>query len=56
MIKAIIFDIGNVLLPFDFTVALRKLKEKSDVDSLMQAMEPVKFDYESGAIGRAEFL
>ena len=56
MIKAIIFDIGNVLLPFDFTVALRRLREKSDVDSLMQAMEPVKFAYESGAIGRVEFL
>lgn len=56
MIKAFVFDIGNVLLPFDFSVALRKLREKSDVDSLLQAMEPVKSAYESGAIGRAEFL
>lgn len=56
MINAFIFDIGNVLLPFDFTVALRRLREKSDVDSLMNAMEPVKFAYESGAIDRAEFL
>lgn len=56
MIKAVVFDIGNVLLPFDFTVALRKLQQKSHVDSLMEAMEPVKFAYESGTIGRAEFL
>ena len=56
MINAFIFDIGNVLLPFDFTVALRRLREKSDVDSLMNAMEPVKFAYESGAIERVEFL
>lgn len=56
MIKAIVFDIGNVLLPFDFSVALRKLQQKSDVESLVQAMEPVKYAYESGKIGRAEFL
>ena len=56
MIKAFVFDIGNVLLPFDFSLALRKLRRKSDVDSLVHAMEPVKFAYESGQIGRAEFL
>ena len=56
MIKAFIFDIGNVILPFDFTVALRKLQQKSDVEHLVHAMEPVKFAYESGRIGRAEFL
>lgn len=56
MIKAVVFDIGNVLLPFDFTVALRRLQQKSHVDSLMETMEPVKFAYESGAIDRAEFL
>jgi len=56
MIKAFIFDIGNVLLPFDFTIALRKLRQNSDVESLLQTMEPVKVAYESGAIDRAEFL
>lgn len=56
MIKAFIFDIGNVLLPFDFSVALRKLKEHSEVESLVEAIEPVKFAYESGRIGRAEFV
>lgn len=56
MIKAFIFDIGNVLLPFDFSVALRRLQQKSNVDSVAQMMEPVKFAYESGQISCAEFL
>ena len=56
MIKAFIFDIGNVLLPFDFSMALRRLQEKSDAASLAHAMEPVKYAYETGRIGRAEFL
>lgn len=56
MIKAFIFDIGNVLLPFDFSVALRKLNGTSGVDSLAQRIEPVKRACESGRIGRAEFL
>ena len=56
MINAFVFDIGNVLLSFDISIALRKLRENSDVCSFVQAMEPVKHAYESGAIGRAEFL
>jgi len=56
MIKAIVFDIGNVLLPFDFSVALRKLQSKSGAESVEHAMEGVKREYESGRIGRAEFL
>jgi putative hydrolase of the HAD superfamily len=45
-----------VLLPFDFSVALEKLRRKSGAEKLIEAMEPVKFAYESGEIGRAEFL
>jgi putative hydrolase of the HAD superfamily len=56
MIKAFIFDIGNVLLPFDTSTALRRLRQKSDADSHASAIEPVKHAYESGGIGRAEFL
>ena len=56
MIKAIIFDIGNVLLPFDFSVALQKLRQKSGVEPVGEAMEAVKLAYESGRIGRTEFL
>jgi putative hydrolase of the HAD superfamily len=56
MIKAFIFDIGNVLLPFDFSVAMRRLREKSGADFPAGAMEPVNRAYESGEIGRTEFL
>jgi len=56
MIKAIVFDIGNVLLPFDFSVALRKLQSKSGTESVEHAMEGVKREYESGRISRVEFL
>jgi FMN phosphatase YigB (HAD superfamily) len=56
MIRAFIFDIGNVLLRFDFSVMMRRLHQKSDVEHLVEAMEPLKVAYESGHIGRAEFL
>jgi len=56
MIKAFIFDIGNVLLPFDFSVALEKLRQKSGVEALVAVMEPIKHAYESGLMGRQEFL
>ena len=56
MIKAIVFDIGNVLLPFDFSIALKKLGDKSGVESVERAMETVKREYESGRIDRAAFL
>jgi len=56
MIKAIIFDIGNVLLAFDFSVALGKLREKSGAEAVEHLIEPVKIAYESGQIGKAEFL
>lgn len=56
MIEAFIFDIGNVLLPFDFSIALRKLEQKSGVALPAEAMEPVRHAYESGRIGRADFL
>jgi putative hydrolase of the HAD superfamily len=56
MIRAFIFDIGNVLLRFDFSVMMRRLHQKSGVEHLIEAMEPLKVAYESGHMGRAEFL
>src|SRR5438105_3697450 len=58
MIKAFIFDIGNVLLPFDFTIAVTKLASKCGdfSDALVAAWEPLKIAYETGQIDRAEFL
>lgn len=59
MIRAFLFDIGNVLLKFDFTIALRKVAALSDVRDELQALElldRVKGAYESGEIDRAAFL
>ena len=57
MIRAIIFDIGNVLLRFDFNVAIRKLSRQSNPAeaAIVELLEPVKLAYEGGRIDRAEF-
>lgn len=57
-VDAVIFDIGNVLLKFDYLVAARKLAELAGRTELA-AHRPVaaaKAELESGAINRAEFL
>ncbi len=59
MIRAFLFDIGNVILRFDFTIALRKLSAQTDTDDptdLLTRLEPVKFMLEDGQIDRASFL
>lgn len=59
MIRAFLFDIGNVILRFDFHIALRKLATKSastDPTELLTWLEPVKFMLEDGQIDRAAFL
>ena len=58
MITSLIFDIGNVLLPFDFAVALGRLEQRCGIPSatVMQLCRPVMIAFESGQIGRAEFL
>lgn len=58
MVKAFLFDIGNVILRFDFAVAMRRLAGKMDPvsESVMEMIEPLKLAYESGQIPRAEFL
>jgi putative hydrolase of the HAD superfamily len=59
MIRAFLFDIGNVLLKFDFAVALRKLAaqgEVSDPVDVMARVDQVKLAYEDGQIDRAAFL
>jgi len=58
-LKAFLFDIGNVILRFDFTIALRKLAtqaDSSDPTELLARLEPVKFMLEDGQIDRASFL
>ncbi len=57
MIRAFVFDIGNVLLRFDFSIALKRLQASSDLPSeaIAHAWEPIKIAYENGEIVRAEF-
>lgn len=59
MIRAFLFDIGNVILRFDFTIALRRLSVQTDTadpTDLLTRLEPVKFMLEDGQIDRASFL
>src|SRR3954452_12469293 len=56
-IDAFIFDIGNVILRFDFNTAMKNLQRHCDpaAESILEQMEPVKVAYEGGRIGRSEF-
>jgi len=59
MIRAFLFDIGNVLVRFDFSRALRAVAALSDVADEADALhriDAVKLGYEDGQISRAEFL
>lgn len=59
MIRAFLFDIGNVLVRFDFSRALRAVAALSDVADEAQALQridAVKLDYEDGRLSRADFL
>lgn len=57
--NAFLFDIGNVLLRFDFALALAKLAAESEVHDpteVLAAIDRVKVAYEDGQIDRAAFL
>jgi putative hydrolase of the HAD superfamily len=59
MIRAFLFDIGNVLLKFDFSLALAKLAAESEVHDpvdILARIDQIKLGYEDGTIGRAAFL
>ena len=59
MIRAFLFDIGNVLLKFDFSVAMKKTLALSDVHDAIEAtsqIDRIKLGYEDGQIDRAAFL
>jgi FMN phosphatase YigB (HAD superfamily) len=59
MIRAFLFDIGNVLLKFDFAVAMRKLAAQSKVSDpvdVMARIDQIKLAYEDGQIDRSAFL
>ena len=59
MIRAFLFDIGNVLVRFDFSRAARAvapLCDVADAAEALQRMDAVKHGYEDGQVSRAEFL
>ena len=58
MIRSFIFDIGNVLIPFDFSRALRRLAPQCGlpVNALPPEANHLTAVYESGQISRSEFL
>jgi putative hydrolase of the HAD superfamily len=59
VIRAVLFDIGNVLLKFDFSLALAKLAAQSDVHDpvdVLARIDQIKVGYEDGQIDRAAFL
>ena len=59
MIRTFLFDIGNVIVRFDFSKAVRALASLSDVadeNEVLARIETVKVAYEDGQMSRAEFL
>ena len=59
MIRAFLFDIGNVLLKFDFSLALRAVADRSEVHDeteILARIDRIKWSYEDGQIDRAAFL
>jgi len=58
MLEALIFDIGNVLLKFDWRVAYERLETKSDGfnEEGLATMERWKLHYEEGKLERELFV
>jgi FMN phosphatase YigB (HAD superfamily) len=58
MVEAIIFDIGNVLLRFDFTLVTQQIAPFCAVDAskISPLLEPLKVDLESGRMEGETFL
>jgi FMN phosphatase YigB (HAD superfamily) len=56
--RALVFDIGNVLVRFDFTVAAQRLAAMSDAntDEVLGLLAPFKEDLESGRISDEDFV
>ncbi len=59
MIRAFVFDIGNVLLRFDFSLAFRQLLPLCGAEpaaGFAERVDAIKVRYEAGRIDRAAFL
>ena len=57
-IDAVIFDIGNVLLTFDYTVAEQNILKQTGKETppTQEHLHPLRMDHESGRISRADFV
>ena len=55
--KALLFDIGNVLVTFDFQRSAARMAERSRLtkEAIFAAIDPFKVPFESGAMPEAEF-
>jgi len=58
MIRSFIFDIGNVLLPFDFQRALQRIQARSPLplSHLLANFQPLQNAYETGEINHTQFV
>ena len=60
MNPAIVFDLGKVLVDFDYSIAARKVAARSNISLLDLASflsaSPLLIQYESGAVNRREFF
>lgn len=59
MIRAFLFDIGNVLVRFDFAKAIRALAplcEAVGEAELLRRLQPIQTRYENGQMPRREFI
>lgn len=58
MSRVFLFDIGNVLVHFDFAPAVRRLAEMSGAtaDAVKSLLAPIKEDHESGRLDDDDFI
>jgi glucose-1-phosphatase len=56
--RALLFDIGNVLVHFDFAPAIRRFAERSEAGAgeVSSLLAPLKEAHESGRLGDDEFI
>jgi len=57
--KVVVFDLGKVLVDFDYSIAVMRFAERSEagLDRVQELVNsPIQFDYESGLITTDEFF
>jgi putative hydrolase of the HAD superfamily len=57
-VPAFLFDIGNVLVSFDFSIATKRLADRSPLplEQIMNAIAPMKDPLESGRLSDEDFV